>query len=379
MKPARRIALYLLSALLLVAAVLAGIRLHHLRQQAVAEVPPPQPAPWAVYATPIVAGTIEQGFPVLATVSARREITVSGQITGTLLEMGPREGTPVKAGEVLARIDTRELREQRDALQAELKGAQAEALRARKDRVRDESLVESDTISASAVDAARAAAVAADEKVRSLERQIRALEVRVGYGVVTAPAAGVVSARLAEPGDLCRPEHPIYRLTVSGATRITVRLPQSVLERVHPGTPLVLHHGDRIRRVTLDRIYPALDARALGAAEADLPERPFGLPSGARIAARVILEQQPDALKVPRRALLRGTRPGEGRVFRVDRDGDQDRLTEVPVKIGLEGHEAIAVDSAALHAGDPVVVAHESVLLRLRDGDPVRVFPGAAP
>lgn len=378
MRPIRRIVLYLLAGLVLLIAIAAAMRLHHQREQALAAVPPPAPAPWALHGATVMMGAVEQGFPVLATVSARREISISGQVTGTLLEMGPREGTPIKAGEVLARIDTRELQEQRDALQAELKGAQAEALRARKDLERNEKLLESNTVSAAAVDAARAAAIAAEEKVRSLERQIRALEVRLGYGVVTAPADGVVSARLAEPGDVCSPEHPIYRLTVSGATRVTVQLPQSVLERVHPGTSLVLRHGGQIRRVTLDRIYPALDARALGAAEADLPERPFGLPSGARIAARVIVARQDHVLRVPHRALLHGERPDAGRVFKVAGDGPQPRLVEVAVKVGLEARDAVAVEADALHPGDRVVVAHESVLLRLKDGDPAVIFPAQA-
>ncbi len=374
----RRSVLYGLSFLVIVVLVGAGVHLHRLRQEAVAEVPPPEAVPWAVHVATVTRGPVERGFPVLAEISARRETTISGQVTGTILEMGPREGVAVKAGDLLARIDTRELVEQRDALAAQLKGARADARRARKDLARDEKLLESRTISQAAVDTARAASIAADEKVRSLERQIRALEVRIGYGMVTAPADGVVAARLAEPGDVCRPDHPLYRLTMSGAARIRVRLPQTVLEQVHPGTTLVLRHGDKTLRIPLNRIHPALDTHALGAAEADLTERPFGLPSGSRLAARVVLQQRDHTLRISRRALLHGQRPGTGTVLKVLGSDGEDHLAAVPVTVALEGRDAVAV-AGALEAGDRVVVAHESTLMRLKDGDPVRVFAGPAP
>jgi len=165
---------------------------------------------------------------------------------------------------------------------------------------------------------------------------------------------------------------------MSGAARIQVRLPQTVLEQVHPGTTLVLRHGDQTLRIPLNRVHPALDARALGAAEADLAERPFGLPSGSRLAARVVLEQQDDALRIPRRALLHGQRPGTGTVLKVLGSDGEDHLAAVPVTVALEARDAVAVDGA-LRAGDRVVVAHESTLMRLRDGDPVRDFAGQAP
>ena len=353
-----------------------AVKLHRARVQAIDQVAPPAPSPWALRTAAVTRGTVERGFPVLATVTASEEITVTSQISGTLLEMGPREGVAIKASDLLARIDTRELREQREALVAELRGARADAKRLADDRDRAERLIEQGTISERTEEAARTASTGAAEKVHGLERQVKAFNVRIGYGEIAAPADGVIAARLSEPGDVCQVGHPLYRLTVDGGARVEVAVPQSIRERVRPGTALVLRHGKQQRRIRIDRVHPALDALALGLAEADLPVRPFGLPSGSRVPALVVLDSVDVALRVPARALLRPSGSGNGTVFKVEDEGDEARLAAVAVEVVLEGRETVAV-AGDLADGDRVVIAHESVLLALRDGDPVVVEPRA--
>ncbi len=121
--------------------------------------------------------------------------------------------------------------------------------------------------------------------------------------------------------------------------------------------------------IALNRIFPALDARALGSAEADLESLPFGLPSGARLSSVVVLASAKGVLTVPHRALVR-TGTGKSWLFKVA----EGRLHKVAVQPLLEGDRRVAV-KADLQPGDRVVVAHRSVLLQLRDGDPVVVEP----
>jgi len=219
-------------------------------------------APWALNSVRVTRGTVNSGFPVLATVSTKGEITLTTQIPGTILDMGPREGIAVKTGDVLARFDTRELAENIAGLQAKLEAAKAESARQNDELKREEELFQHGGSSA--------ATVAAQKNANSLERQIQSLIVRKDYGVIKAPADGVIAARMREPGDVCMPGQPIYRMTVSAGARVRVNLPQSVLVHVDPGSTLELYHGNDTVRVELNRIYPSVDALALGAAEADL-------------------------------------------------------------------------------------------------------------
>ncbi len=332
-------------------------------------------APWALDTAVVKTGTVTRGFPVLATITTKGEITVTGQISGTILKMGPREGVAVKAGDFLTRIDTREIEDNIAGLQAKLAAAKAEYTRHEHELAREQKLFKEGGSSETALETHRTAAIAAQNNARALERQISALKVREGYGKVLAPADGVIAARLREPGDVCMPGHPLYRLTVSKGARVRVKLPQSIIEQILPGASLELEHGNDTMMVRLNRIYPSVDALALGAAEADLETPPFGLASGARVTGRVILQERQDALQVPPDAIITGEQTHESRVFKIVKKDNDDFLKMVTVGVDLVGRNSVAVNGD-LAAGDKVVVAHESVLLKLRDGDPVVINEG---
>lgn len=334
-------------------------------------------APWALNTVQVSRGTVNRGFPVLATISTEGEITISAQLSGTILDMGPREGVKVKRGDFLAHIDTRELAENIAGLQEKLEAANAEVARQDDELAREEELFQQGGSSKTDLEARRTAAVAAQRNAGALNRQIQALTVRQEYGLVVAPVDGVIAARMREPGDICMPGYPLYRMTVSAGARVRVSLPQSVLEYLAPGAALDLYHGDDTLRVKLNRIYPSLDALALGAAEADLRDTPFNLPSGARVNGRVILDEQTNALQVPPDAILTGEADQQSKIFKVIKSDDGYHVIVIPVQVALTGRHSVAI-SGNLSDDDRVIVAHESVLLQLHDGDLVVIDEGGA-
>lgn len=355
--------------------ILLFIILVMVRVREIKHVPHQDITPWALNNAEVTQGTVARGFPVLATVTTKGEVTITGQISGTILKMGPREGVRVKKGTFLTRIDTRELQDNIAGLQAKLQAAKAEFQRHKNELAREEKLYQEGGSSQTSLEAHRTAAIAAQNNMRALKRQISAMQVRLQYGTVLAPADGIISARLREPGDVCLRGHPLYRMTVSKGARVRVRLPQSILEQITPGASLQLFHGNDTLVVKLNRIYPSVDALALGAAEADLSAPPFGLASGARVAGRVILKERKNALQVPPDAIITGEKTGQSKVFKIVNKNNQSFLKSVPVIVSLAGKNSVAVNGS-LSAGDRVVVAHESILLKLKDGDPVIVNEG---
>lgn len=362
---------YVLALLLLGALAAAGLKLHRQRQRELAAVAAPVPAPWTVYSAAVTRGRATRGFPALALVKGANEVTVSAQLGGILTEVGPREGQRVGAGEVLARIDTQELEDTLASLQAQRQGAAADAERKARDAQRAEDLLKSRTVSESQVDQERAAARAAKEQVHSLEKQIAATRTRLGYARITAPFAGVIAARLADPGDLATLGKVVYRLIDTRSARLEVRLPAEVLEQVAPGTAVVVSHRGQTLALHADRVFPSLDERALGRLEIDVPALPFGLAPGALVRARVITAALNNALLVPADALLPGRDPLHGRVLRVA-PGSPARVRVIPLTIVLRAAEGVAVEGR-LSPGDRLVTGHESTLLRMRDGDGVRI------
>lgn len=370
----------LLIIILVVALAVGAVLLRKQRMSAVEDLPVVGDIPWALHTIDLHEGRLTRGFPALAMLSGSTEITISSQLSGAIESMGPREGVVVHKGDVLARISVAELQQQRAGLEAQRQAALAERKRTHDELRRQKQLKTKGLTTQELVDAKRAAAIAARKQVANLDKQMAAMDVRIGYGTVYAPRDAVVAARLMEVGDVAQPGKPLYRLTVDSAARLRVSLPQQILEQVHAGTEVVLEHGSHMQEVKLSRIFPALDSHALGAAEADLAAMPFDLPSGARIPARVILQAMDHVLVIPHRAIVRmvavkggdadGT--GQGFVFTIDRQSGKPRLRRVVVKILMDANHGLAVEGD-IRAGDQIVVAHQSVLMQLRDGDAVMV------
>ncbi len=366
---------------LLVIALAAGaVILRKHRTSQVTSLPNIEPVPWALHSITIHKGHLSQEFLALATLNGSTEITISSQISGEIEQMGPREGIKVKKGDLLAKISVSELTEQRAGLEAQLEAAEAELSRSKDEFARQKQLIKKHLTSQELYDAKKTAALSANKQVSNLQRQISALNVRIGYGSVYAPVDALVASRLSEPGDIALPGKVLYKLTIDTTSRLQVKLPQQVLEQVHPGSKVLLSYGSLQQVVHLSRIFPALDTHALGTAEADLNSMPFGLPSGSRIPAHVILTSVNDALIIPHRAIVEsgtdentGDKIKKGFVFKIVTDDQHKnkRLKRIEVEIILNAHKALAIRSNELHEGDQLVVAHESVLLQLKNNDPV--------
>ena len=170
-----------------------------------------------------------------------------------------------------------------------------------------------------------------------------------------------------EPDDLATVGKPLYRLIDTRSARLEVRLPAEVLEQVAPGTEVVISHRDQDLVLRADRIFPSLDERSLGRLEIDVPHLPFGVPPGALVRARVITAVVDDTLLVPADALAPTEDPHRGRVLKVE-PGEPPRVQVIPVSITLRTAGGVAV-AGELSLGDHLVTA----LLRLRDGDPLRI------
>lgn len=366
-KPVR----YTLVALIIVALVVAALALHRQRQHQLAVMEPPQLSPWAVDTTVVATGRATQGFPALALVKGENNVAVAPRLEGIILEMGPREGERVDQGMVLARIDTRELDDKLASLQAQLAGARADAQRKARDAARTAELLQDKSISESQADQTQSAARSAQEQVNSLEKQIAAERTRLGYAQIAAPFTGVISERLADPGDLAAVGKPLYRIVATSGGRIEVRLPASVLEQVKPGNEVVLEHHGQIVSLEAARVFPSLDERSLGRMEIDVDELPFNVAPGGLISARVITRAINKALLAPADAVLSSADDSQAWVYRLSTD-QPPVVTRIPVRIRMRAAEGVALEGD-LQPGDRLIVAHETLLRRLQDGDTVRI------
>ncbi len=371
-KPKQRLAWIIAAVIAVILILLVIIRIKQIQH-----IPSQIITPWALNTAVAHEASVTDGYPVLATLITQGNVTLTAQIGGTIVTMGPREGIAVKAGSFLAQIDTRTIRDNIAGLKARLVALQADMKRKKEEYVREQNIFNSGGSSQSSLDAYHTASIGATNEVTSIENQIKALSVSEGYGRITAPVSGIISARFHEPGDVVMPGQPIYQITTTNGARIHVEFPQELLSKIKVGTMLQLFHSCDTLNVKLDRIFPLLNGFDLGAAESDLSRIPFNLANGERITGRIILQRDTTGIEVPQESIVTGEADNHSYIFKVISKGKTHILKKVPVTIDLVGRNGVAV-SGNIYPGDKVVVAQESVLLSLKDGDPVIINNGGA-
>jgi RND family efflux transporter MFP subunit len=193
-------------------------------------------------------------------VTARREATVSAQITGTLIEVLIEEGDHVKAGQVLARLDDTQQRAALAQAEAQLQSArallvqyQSQLAQDQRDVKRAEDLVQRKLVSEQAVEQARTLVETHGAQLESQRRQIdlaaanvRSAQVQLDYCTIHAPFTGVVIAKAAQVGEIVSPFSAGGGFTRTGigtlvdmdSLEVEVDVNEAYINRVQPKQPV---------------------------------------------------------------------------------------------------------------------------------------------
>ena len=183
------------------------------------------------------------------TVHARETAVVSAQVVGRIQQVLVREGDSVRAGQTMVVLDDAALRASANQAEAGVKAAQDEQAAAQTDATLAASTLEryrqlqtEKSVSPQEMDevAQRAGAASARlEAVRAQTEAARAQEsgahTMLGYSRLVAPFAGVVTARMADPGTLASPGVPLLQVDQAGALQLQATVDESAIGAIHKG------------------------------------------------------------------------------------------------------------------------------------------------
>jgi membrane fusion protein, multidrug efflux system len=352
-----------LATLILAALVVAGGAVIVHKKRALARLAHPATPAVAVTTALVRNGSVVGTLNTVALIESETAATVSAQVAGAILEVRVHEGDAVRRGETMVRIDPRVLDDNVQAAQARLAAAREDLAKQQAIFDRDSVLFANLAIGRQAFDVSKAQLEAVRAAEVTAARALASAQTLLSYAAVAAPYAGVVTARLVEPGDLAVPGKPLIGLQVPGPVRLISKLSQEVLGSLKVGDAVTLTLGDQRVTVRTTRIYPALDAAHLGTVETVLLAAPFGLPPGATLAASYATTAS-RGLVVPTSALLQGLRQTVVIGIR------KGRTVAVPVVVVSDNGTAATV-RGALAAGDTVVTGLPSELMSLTSGTPI--------
>ncbi|MGA0611457.1 efflux RND transporter periplasmic adaptor subunit [Caldimonas sp. KR1-144] len=339
-------------------------------------------------------------------VVAQRRAAVASKATGRLLELNVREGSVVKKGALIARLDAADVQAQIDAAragvrqaEAQVRQAQAEAANAEVELKRNQQLVAQGFLSPAALDtsstraaSARAAVASAQATVGQLQSQLRLQQVNRDFTEIRAPFDGVVLVKNANVGDIITPFSSaagslgsVVTMADMSTLEVEADVSESNLAKARIGQPVeisldalpdmrfigkvatIVPTVDRAKATVMTKIqFDRLDARILPdmSAKVAFLSQPVGeadLKSVLAVAPAAVVER--DGAKV---------------VFRIGKpakEGAAPTVQAVTVSTGRTLGDAIELAQAGdLKSGDKLVLNPPD---KLKDGDAVRVAAGA--
>jgi multidrug efflux system membrane fusion protein len=329
-----------------------------------------------------VVRAVRQDVPVsiggLGSAQAWKSDLINTQVNGMLTWVAP-EGTDVRAGAVLAQIDSGPYRAALTVAQGALRRDEAVLAGARVNLNRFEALAAQDSIAKQQVDD-QAAVVKQDEGTVELDRgQVAAAELNLRYCRIVSPIDGRVGVRMIDPGNVVNTSLTTGIVSVNQITPIAVTftVPQGDfqhLAQVSDGfrTPLAAEAlsqetgealGEGVLSIVDNHVDPSTATVEL---KARFPNDARTLWPGQFVNVRLTLQTLTAVVTVPAAAVNQG--PNGAYVYLV---GPGNKAVMRPVTVATT-QENIAVIQSGINAGDLVVTDGQ---MTLRQGAPVTFRP----
>jgi membrane fusion protein (multidrug efflux system) len=353
-----------------------------------------EPVPVEIEAA--VKGAIASRIRSTANLRALRDVTLQSQTQGVVTSIAVEEGDFVKQGQLLCRLDDRELQinleltrqrlaqtkvqlESARILQAKNK-TQIENKRTEVDRNEKalaEGLVSDTDVAllrnqlAELLHDERAQAAAVEEngyRVGELESEIDRGEVQIANTRINAPFAGRITERTVQLGQTVGASDNLFRLATFSPLFADIFLSEQDSRRVRPGqqVEIMLGSGEAETGAAgrIVRVSPVVDdATGTVKVTAELRTPDPDYRPGAFVRVAIETDVRGETILVPKRAIVE--QDGESFVF----VNDGEKAIRRAVELGYEDGDAVEIRSG-VSAGDQIIVAGQG---KLKDGDKTRI------
>ena len=295
---------------------------------------------------------LQDAIRTTGTLLANEEVELRSEITGKVTGIYFKEGSPVKKGDLLVKINDADLQAQMQKLQFQKELAEDREFRLREQLAADLTSQEQYDIALNTLNGLKA-------DIEVLQTQITRTEIR-------APFDGFVGLKYISDGSYLSPAIKVASLLNIHPIKIEFSIPEKYAGEVRTGNKISFtvqgsngNYSGNIYAIEpkIDPVTRTLQVRALS------PNPQRTLFPGAFADVQLIISEIPDALLIPTEAVIPELNGKKVFLFR------QGRAAAVPVETGIRTPEEIQIVQG-IAAGDTVIT---SGILQLRQGLPVEV------
>lgn len=336
----------------------------------------PAPAPIEFAAADLVAAESRPMAPTVqlsGSLRPWREATIKAKVAGELQVLGVREGDAVQQGQVIGRIEATDYKARLAGSEADAAAAAAALGVAEKNQATQESLLAKNFISRNAYDTTAGNRDAAKARLDAARAAADVGRKALADTTLVAPIAGIVSARIAQPGERVAVDGRIVTIADISRLELAASVPAGDASKLSVGAPITLRvEGMENLRIDgrIERINPAAAPGSRSIEVYAVIDNPAARLRGGLFAqGQALAGAAQDYVAVPASALRE---EGGIQVIYVLAG---DKIQRRPVKPGIAAADWVAI-AAGLTAGERVVRYN---LGPLKDGSPARVKPAATP
>lgn len=310
--------------------------------------PNPMDAVQSVEVMPVSVMKLQETVGLVGSIAANESAELRSEIPGTITTISFEEGRPLRKGEPLITLDTRELK-------AQLEETRASFQLADENMRRNQALLADEAVSKLEVDAA----VAEHARLRAA---MDLLEVRLTKSTITAPFDGIAGARSFSVGDYVTSQSVITTLDDLSRLKLEMQVPERYLPNLKPGASFSLRAATSSpeQEVTGEVYFvsPRIDENTRSTlVKGYVSNPPEHLKPGMFANITLVLRTVEEALVVPETAILSSPR---GTVLVMPQVKDGVTVAEfVPVKTGIRvpGYVQVTPVGPPVKAGDSIVSA----------------------
>lgn len=202
---------------------------------------------------------LSRSLPLSGSISPVIQATVKSRVSGEVEEVTVREGQDVRQGDVIARVDTRNLQAQYDRELAAVEKARADLDLATLNRDKNRKLLEQHYISQNTYESTESGYAGNVAGLKLAEAQARVAKISLDDAVIRAPFTGTIAKRLVQPGEKVSSDTSIVSLVDLRQMLLEAAVPAADIPAVRIGQKARFNvggFGDRVFEGEIQRINP---------------------------------------------------------------------------------------------------------------------------
>src|SRR4051794_7611087 len=298
-------------------------------------------------------------------VVARRKAAVASKGTGQLVYLGVEEGDEVKKGQVIARLEDRDVAAALTRVRENLRMNEADLNDAKQSLARQKTLLDRRLVAQADFDAAEARYNRVVASIAAARSAVNEAETAVEYTRIVAPFDGTVVSKNADVGEIVAPlagavssRAAVVTIADLGSLEVEADVSEANLTRVFPGQPCEITldaYPERHYPAAVDKIVPTAD-RAKATVMVKIKFKSYDRRVLPEMSAKIAFLPKEAAETAESRSVLAvplaavAQRSGRSVVYEVN----DSRALEVPVTVGKR-MGGFAEITAGLKPGDKVV------------------------